>query len=147
MSKFANGFYQLINPEKYVGKKQPHYRSSWEVAFMRFCDNNPNVLQWASEAIHINYRNPFTGKNTIYVPDFLVITVDKNGNKNAEVIEVKPKKETSLKEAGRSPKAQAAAILNSAKWEAARAWCNQNGLRFRVATEEDIFALAGNKRK
>ena len=96
MAKYANGFYTVKNPEKYVGKKQPHYRSSWEFAFMNFCDNNPNVHQWASEAIHINYRNPFTGKNTIYVPDFLIVYVDQNGNKHGEVIEIKPLKETTM---------------------------------------------------
>lgn len=141
MSKYANGKFQLQNPEKYVGNKTPTYRSSWEFVFMTFCDNNPNVLQWASEAIHINYRNPLTGRNTIYVPDFLITYNDANGKQHAEVIEVKPTKETSLQEAGRSPRAQAAAILNMAKWEAARAWCKAHGLTFRVVTENDIFHM------
>ena len=39
---------------------------------MRFCDEHPGVTQWASEAIKIPYRNPLTGKNTIYVPDFFI---------------------------------------------------------------------------
>lgn len=139
MSKYANGKYQIQNPEKYVGNKSPTYRSGWEHTFMTFCDNNPNILQWASEAIHINYRNPLTGRNTIYVPDFLIVYNDAKGQRHAEVIEVKPTKETSLQEAGRSPRAQAAAILNMAKWEAARAWCKAQGLHFRVITEKDIF--------
>lgn len=139
MAKYANGFYQLINPAKYVGKKAPHYRSGWEHTFMRFCDNNPAVLQWANEAIHINYRNPFTNKNTIYVPDFFMVYVDASGQQHAEVIEVKPTKETSLREAGNSKRAQAAAILNMAKWQAANAWCSANNLKFRVVTEKDIF--------
>ena len=79
MSKYAQGKYQLLNPQKYVGNKTPTYRSGWEWTFMQFCDNNPNVLQWASEAIHINYRNPFTGRNTIYVPDFLITYTDEIG--------------------------------------------------------------------
>ncbi|CAB4133042.1 head completion protein [uncultured Caudovirales phage] len=139
MAKYANGFYQLLNPTKYVGTKDPHFRSSWEHTFMRFCDENPAVLQWANEAVHIPYRNPFTNKQTIYVPDFLIMYVDKNGTKFGELIEIKPTKETSLQEAGRSMRAQAAAVLNMAKWEAARAWCKQNSLRFRVVTEHDIF--------
>jgi hypothetical protein len=139
MSKYANGKYQIQHPEKYVGNKTPTYRSGWEWTFMQFCDNNPNILQWASEAIHISYRNPLTGRNTIYVPDFLIVYNDANGKRHAEVIEVKPTKETSLQEAGKSPRAQAAAILNMAKWEAARAWCKAQGLHFRVVTEKDIF--------
>lgn len=139
MSKFAQGKYQIQNPEKYVGNKTPTYRSGWEWTFMQFCDLNPSVLQWASEAIHINYRNPFTGRPTIYVPDFLIVYNDATGQKHAELVEVKPTKETTLEAAGRSPKAQAAAVLNMAKWEAARAWCKNQGLKFRVITENEIF--------
>ena len=145
MSKYAQGKFQLQNPLKYVGNKTPTYRSSWEFVFMTFCDNNPNILQWASEAVHINYRNPLTGKNTIYVPDFLITYVDAGGRQHAEVIEVKPTKETSLQEAGKSPRAQAAAILNMAKWEAARRWCKGHNITFRVVTEQDIFHMGGKK--
>jgi len=140
MSKYANGFYQLLNPEKYVGKKTPHYRSSWEHTFMRFCDNNPAILQWANEAIHINYRNPFTNKNTIYVPDFFMVYVDSKGQQHAELIEIKPAHETTLEAAGNNKRAQAAAILNMCKWQAANAYCKANNLKFRVVTEKDMFA-------
>jgi hypothetical protein len=138
MSKYAQGKFQIKNPEKYVGKKQPTYRSAWEFVFMNFCDNNPNILQWASEAVHINYRNPLTNKNTIYVPDFLIIYTDKNGKQHGDVIEVKPKKETAMENA-RSTRDQAFVLLNMAKWEAARAWCKNQGLNFRVVTEDQIF--------
>ena len=79
MSKYAQGQFQIRNPEKYVGKKTPTYRSGWEFVFMQFCDNNDNILQWASESISIPYRNPLTGKNTIYIPDFFI---NNKGNKN-----------------------------------------------------------------
>ena len=138
MAKFANGFYQLVNPGKYVGKKVPHYRSSWEHSFMRFCDENPAILQWANESIHIPYQNPFTGKNTIYVPDFFITYVNKSGEQKAELIEIKPLKETTL-ESARSVRDQAYAVLNQCKWAAANAWCKQNGVSFRVVTEMDIF--------
>lgn len=146
MSKYAQGKFQLQNPQKYVGNKTPTYRSSWEFTFMTFCDNNPAILQWASEAVHINYRNPLTGKNTIYVPDFLMTYIDAGGKQHAEVVEVKPLKETSLQEAGKSPRAQAAAILNMAKWEAARQWCRAHNLKFRVITENDIYAMGGGRK-
>ena len=51
--KFAKGRYILKNQEKYVGTKTPMYRSSWEQAFMRLCDEHPNVAKWASESIRI----------------------------------------------------------------------------------------------
>ena len=137
-AKFANGFYQITNPDKYVGKKVPHFRSSCEHTLMRFCDTNPAILQWASEAVHIPYRNPFTNKNTIYVPDFMIMYVNKNGEKFGELIEIKPSTQATL-ESAKSPRDQAAAVLNMHKWQAAQAWCSQNGLRFRIVTENDIF--------
>jgi hypothetical protein len=138
MGKYAQGKFQPQFPEKYVGNKTPTYRSSWEFVFMQFCDNNPSILQWASEAVHISYRNPLTGKNTIYVPDFLIMYNDANGGNHAEVIEVKPKKETTL-EGAKNIRDQAAAILNMAKWAAARQWCAAHGMTFRVVTEDMIF--------
>jgi hypothetical protein len=138
MGKYANGFYQVLNPGKYVGKKTPHYRSGWEHTFMRFCDNNPSILQWASESIHINYKNPFTNKATIYVPDFFIVYVDKSGAKRAELIEIKPSTQSTL-ESAKSVKDQAAAVLNMYKWQAAQAWCKAQGISFRVVTENDIF--------
>jgi hypothetical protein len=144
MSKYVQGKFQLQNPAKYVGNKTPTYRSSWELVFMQFCDNNPNILNWASEAVHINYRNPLTGKNTIYVPDFLITYVDAGGGQRAEVVEVKPRKETTL-EGAKNIRDQAAAILNMAKWEAARAWCRAHGLTFRVVTEDMIFHQGRSK--
>ena len=138
MGKYAQVKFQPQFPEKYVGNKTPTYRSSWEFVFMQFCDNNPSILQWASEAVHISYRNPLTGKNTIYVPDFLIMYNDANGGNHAEVIEVKPKKETTL-EGAKNIRDQAAAILNMAKWAAARQWCAAHGMTFRVVTEDMIF--------
>lgn len=144
MSKYAQGKYQIQNPAKYVGNKTPTYRSGWEWTFMQFCDNNPSVIQWASEAVRINYRNPLTGKNTIYVPDFLITYQDANGRQHAEIVEIKPKKETTL-EGAKNIRDQASAILNMAKWEAARVWCKAHGLNFRVVTENDIFHQGRSK--
>ena len=139
MSKFAQGRYNLKFPEKYIGRKTPLYRSSWEFAFMKFCDENPNVAKWASESIKIPYLNPLTGKQTVYVPDFFIAYSDKKGKQRAEVIEVKPDNQTTLESAGRNKYKQAQVVLNMAKWEAARAYCKSKGLSFRVVTEKDMF--------
>lgn len=139
MAKWAQGKFTVKNTDKYAGLGSPRYRSSWEFAFMRFCDENPSVIKWASESIKIPYRNPFTGKYTVYVPDFFIVYVDKDNQKHAEVIEVKPLSQTSLAEAKRNKLHRAHAVLNEAKWGAARAWCSQNGVTFRVVSENDIF--------
>lgn len=143
MAKFAQGTFTPNNPEKYVGKGKITYRSGWEFTVMRFLDENKNVIQWASESVKIPYRHPFTNKQTIYVPDFLIVYVDKTGVQRAELLEVKPLKQTSLQEAGRSKPAQVAAIINKFKWEAATAWCRRMGITFRVLTEQDIFRNGG----
>jgi hypothetical protein len=145
MSKYAQGKYTVKNREKYVGRKEPTYRSSWEFSFMLFCDNNPSVLQWASEPFMVPYRNPFTGRNTIYVPDFMMVYVDRSQQKHAEVIEVKPRKETNLDEA-RSTRDRAAVALNLAKWAAANEFCKQYGMRFRVVTEDQIYTNTARRR-
>ena len=146
MSKYANGKFTIRNREKYVGRKEPTYRSSWEFSFMQFCDNNPSVLQWASEPFMIPYGNPLTGKNTIYVPDFMMVYVDRNQQKHAEVIEVKPTKETSF-ESARSVRDRAAVALNMAKWSAAQEFCKSYGMRFRVVTENDIYVNTSKRRR
>jgi len=138
MSRWAQGNFQPKNTAKYVGKSTPRYRSGWEFAFMQFCDNNDSILQWASESIHIPYRNPLTGKNTIYVPDFFITYRTKNNKVCAEVIEIKPKKQ-SVVESKQSQRDRAAVVVNYAKWDAATKWCKHQGLIFRVITEDDIF--------
>ena len=138
MSRWANGLYTLTNPAKYVGKNQPRYRSGWEHSFMRFCDNNNAVLQWASESIAIPYRNPVTGKMSRYIPDFLVSYRTKDNTMRAELIEIKPKKQ-SVVESKMNSRDRAVVAVNYAKWDQAMKWCKHNGLSFRVITELDMF--------
>ncbi len=139
MAKYAQGKFALKNPEKYVGKRVPMYRSSWEMTVFSFCDNNPSIIQWASESINIPYRNPVTGKQTIYVPDILWVYVDANQNTHAELVEIKPMKETMITEKS-NMRDKLAVAVNMAKWAAAQAFCNAQGLKFRVLTEFDIFS-------
>jgi len=146
MPNFARGKFYPKNPQKYVGNKVPTYRSSWEMSFMGFCDQNPHIVQWASESIKIPYLDPIDGRRRKYIPDFLIQYHDKNGKAHTELIEIKPKKQTTLKEAGRSKKAQEAVILNEAKWKSAVAFCDRMGIIFRILTEDDLF-LNGKKRK
>ena len=139
VSSYSQGKFLIKNPQKYSGKSQPTYRSSWEWAFMNFCDNHPAVLSWASESIHIPYFNPFTKKNTIYVPDFFVMYQGKDGKQRAELVEIKPSNEV-METVGKGARNQAMAALNAIKWDAARKWCAAQGITFRVVTEADMFA-------
>ena len=139
MAKWAQGTYTPKNSDKYIGKHTPRYRSGWELTFMTFCDSNDHVLYWASESIRIPYRNPFTGKPSTYVPDFFVVYEDRNGRQNAEVVEIKPKKQSIIESKAASAKDRAIVALNHAKWQAAAAYCKQQGFKFRVITENDLF--------
>jgi hypothetical protein len=145
MAKFAQGRFEMKNPDKYIGKRTPLARSSWEFVFMRMLDENPGVINWASESIQIPYQDPLTGRYTIYVPDFFMVYADKSGKKHAEVIEVKPASQTFREQVGKSKYNQEQYVKNLAKWEAAQAWCKQQGLVFRVVNEGDIFHQ-GSKR-
>lgn len=139
MAKWAQGTYTVKNPQKYVGKHAPKYRSGWELTFMTFCDNNNNVIYWASEAIRVPYKHPLTGKITNYIPDFFVLYENKYGQKIAEVVEIKPKKQSLIESKVASLKDRAIVAINHAKWQAAMAYCKNQGYIFRVITEDDLF--------
>ena len=144
--KFAQGRFEMKNPSKYVGTKTPLARSSWEFVFMRMLDEHQGVENWASESVQIPYRDPLTGRQTIYVPDFFIVYNDKNGKKHAELVEVKPASQTIREQVGKSLYNQEQYIKNMAKWEAANAWCKQKGIKFRIVNEDEIFHQ-GKKRR
>ena len=146
LGNYAKGKFNMRNPDKYVGKKQPTYRSSWELTFMDFCDNNPGIKKWSSETISVPYFNPLKNRKAMYVPDFFIMYEDAQGKMHAEVIEIKPTKETSLKAAGKSVYNQAMAVMNQCKWQAADKWCQDQGFKFRILTENDIFHNPKKKR-
>jgi len=136
--KFASGTYEVQNPQKFVGKKFPTYRSSWELAFMRMCDNHPNIHKWASENVKIPYRSPMDGKYHHYVPDFMIQYTDKNGNNHVELVEIKPRNQTTM-ESARTQGQQIQTAINAAKWTSAQEWCKRKGIRFKVINEDQIF--------
>jgi hypothetical protein len=144
MPNFRQGVYTCKNLDKYVGRNKPRYRSGWEMTFMMFLDSNDNIVQWASESITIPYRNPITGKQSMYVPDFFVTYRSRDNTTRAEIIEIKPKKQ-SLIESKMSDRDRAVVAVNYAKWDAATKWCRRNGLTFRVINEDQIFHQGSKK--
>ena len=138
MPRTQKGEFTPKNPEKYKGTYPIVYRSSWELAVFTKFDAHPNVIQWASESVKIPYRNPVTGKFGTYVPDLLVVYADKNNKKHAELIEIKPIRE-SVMERARTKKDKLSVLVNQAKWKAAFGYCKRNNLKFRVLTEEQLF--------
>jgi len=139
MAKWAQGFFTPKNPHKYIGKHQPRYRSGWELTFMTFCDSHNDITHWASESMKIPYRHPLTGKPTNYIPDFFVVYKNKTGKIIAEVVEIKPKKQSLVESKTASAKDRMVVAINHAKWAAANAYCKSQGFTFRVITEDDLF--------
>lgn len=143
MGKWAQGKFTPKNAHKYIGKRTPVFRSSWELALFNFCDEHPSVMQWASESMAIPYRCPFTGKTARYIPDLFIIYVDQDGAQQVEVVEIKPAKETGMKPT-KNRRDALVALKNQAKWASARAYCERQGFTFRVLTEDNIFRTKGS---
>lgn len=138
------GIYKPSNPKKYIGDpNRIVYRSLWERRFMRYCDNKESVIKWASEEISIRYYNPVKKKIARYFPDFYVEYTDKNDKKRKCLIEIKPERETKPPQYKKRTKnvliAEALYQQNQAKWIAAREFCLDNGLEFRIMTEKELF--------
>lgn len=142
---YKQGYFTPKNPQKYIGGHADRlsYRSSMELVMMTVCDENDKIQFWASESIQIPYQNPFNGKWTLYIPDFLIIYEDSTGKVSGELVEIKSLSQSVQKEA-RGDRDRAQVIINHAKWKAAMQFCAKRGLKFRVMTEGDI---GGYKKK
>ena len=145
MSGTHKGFFRPNNPEKYKGDySNIVYRSSWERMFMNWCDNNPNIKRWQSEEKAIWYYNPIQKKNCRYFPDFIVEYERKDGITMQEMVEIKPHRQVigPPENPKRRTKAWAQACMtyaqNMAKWKAARRWCEDRGMNFRIVTEKEL---------
>lgn len=146
IARYIRGEFTPANTAKYIGKYPVIYRSSWEFSMMRLLDAHPGVMQWCSESISIPYRNPLTSRWSLYVPDFLVVFVDRRHQQQCQLIEIKPKREMPLFEGRVSPRTKLTQVINAAKWQAAAAYCAKRRWRFRVATEDDLFYRPGAAR-
>lgn len=141
-SKFTQGLYIPKNPEKYIGNiNKIRFMSAWELETHQFLDNNPNVVRWSSETIAIEYIKPTDGKLHKYYPDYYVEYKNQHGELIREIIEVKPKAQTSAPRGGRKVSLYEATTwaVNKAKWNAAARFCAKHGILFRIVTEKKIY--------
>ena len=135
------------NPQKYKGDPtRIVYRSSWELRFMKYVDENPNILQWASEELFIPYKSPLDGKWHRYFPDFIIKMRDKDGKLLVKMVEIKPRSQSvppTIKTIGSKPtkkylKEVAVYGINMAKWNAAKEYCDNRNWQFVVLTEKEL---------
>ena len=126
------------NIKKYIGDASKIVcRSLWERNVCKFCDETPSIMKWSFEEVIVPYVNPLDKKFHNYFPDF-IIQFKVNEEIKTWMVEVKPKKQTYLKE-NASKKEKIAWITNSAKWEAAKKYCEKNNMEFKIITEKEIF--------
>lgn len=89
---------------------------------MTHLDSNPNVETWSYEKIVIEYvSNLKTKKVRKYYPDFFVKYLDGM----MEIIEVKPKRRLEQ-------------LTVKKKTEAAKQWCSEHGMTYKVLTEIEL---------
>lgn len=147
--KVRQGYFTPLNPKKYKGESDAViYRSSWELKFLQYCDNNDKVLEYAAEPIGIPYFNPLTKKTSKYWIDCYMKTSNTDGSTTDWLIEVKPNKyltpppqpkrltDNQVKTYARHAKAY---VVNSAKFEAARAYAHEHRMKFGIITENFLF--------
>lgn len=138
------GFFRPKNPAKYKGDpSNVIYRSGWELKLMMYFDSHPDVLQWSSEEFCIPYRSPIDGKIHRYFPDFYVKKRSKEGLIESAVIEVKPLSQVKpptvqSKPTRRYLKEVKTYGINSAKWKAAKEYCELKKWKFLIMTEKEL---------
>lgn len=136
------------NPSKYVGNVNAiFFRSSWEMRFMQWLDENNAILRWGSEELAIPYVNPVkvdaNGRPVIsrYYPDFIIMYRDTSGAIQKEIVEIKPHGQSFMKP-GMNQREKMTVAVNEAKWKAAAAFAESQGAKFRVVTEKTMFKQA-----
>lgn len=101
------------------------FRSGWEHKLMLHLDADPSITSWTYEQTIIEYvSNIRTKKIRKYYPDFYVTYSDGH----VEIIEVKPKRKLSQ------------AVVKK-KTDAARLWCAERGVVYKIITEIELKAL------
>lgn len=142
-SSFRQGVFRPNHPEKYKGTFPIYFRSSYELKFQKWADNNPNVLTWGSETVVIPYPNPLTGRVSRYFTDFNITLRDKKGDIKTFLIEIKPSSQTipptqKNKRSKTLIRQQAEYIKNQAKWKAASEYAEKKGMVFTILTEKHL---------
>ena len=138
------GKYYPSFPRKYKGDPTNIiYRSLWERKFMVYCDKNAKILEWGSEEIALPYISPHDSRVHRYFPDFYIKVQENTGKIKRYLIEVKPLKQTTKP---KKPKRQTKGYIreafeyarNQAKWKAAREFCADRKLEFKIMTEKEL---------
>ena len=143
----------LLHPEKYTGKYKQNItmRSSWELAFVRYCDRNSNILEWSNEEKIVIYKSPIDHRNHRYFIDFYIKVKQPSGKTKEFLVEIKPYNKT-IKPVLTEKMQQKTKVtlvkewgVNTAKWTAARSYAQQHNMIFKIVTEKDLLNIKDEK--
>ena len=154
-SKYKQGYYKLINPDKYLADPaQVIYRSGLELKYFRLFDMSENILKWGSEMTAIPYIGT-DGRQHMYHIDFYIekVNIDDPLLHDRILLEVKPHVETMRVLENKPPLAPKKTTpksletweyglreftKNRQKWMYAREYARQRGMIFLIATEKTL---------
>lgn len=151
------GWYKLLNPSKFIRQQDKHmksvneskegifleYKSSLELSMLKYCDYNKHIVRYSLEPFAISYRKPTTGKIHRYYIDVFIefSTGDKFLVEVKSFSETKPPRKPSKKTQkaiDNYNKALETYMINKSKWEAARNFASERGLKFIILTENEL---------
>ena len=165
------GYARITNLKKYIG--DPNliiYRSSWEMAFIKWADASPSVIRWSSEPIKVPYydrvsklaecqkygldpNNPANWLVKNYNTDYWIEVAQGDGTTKKMFIEIKPSEKlirpkpptqnAGIKEKRAFNIAAKEYLINEAKFAALNAWAEKTGVKFYVLTEHTLAPLIG----
>lgn len=149
-AQYRQGYYNLLNPSKYIGDPNKIiFRSSWERRFAIYCDTNERILAWSSEPLEIPYMNPVEGVVRPYNVDFYVRVNDGSEKPKEYIVEVKPSRQLKrpVQPTGRVTEKRMRSyteqmkiyLVNISKFKAAKDFADSRGWSFVVVTESFIL--------
>jgi len=151
MGNTLKGKFRPKNPEKYKGDPgNIIFRSSWELDWMKRCDENPYIVWWQSEEKCYWYFDAVSKRNRRYFPDFIV-GIQRDYGIETLVIEIKPQKQ--IDGPNPNPKRRTKAWVNSVKtymtnqckWKAMEKVCEERGWNFKLLSERNVPGWAKRK--
>ncbi len=134
-SHYRTGVVDPKTCRKYVEgcKGEPAiYRSGLELQFMNYCENNPNIIKWASEPLEIPYISRIDGRKHTYNPDFVI----QNKQGNIVIVEIKPANQTTRPSDFDTLWLKEQWVKNCDKWNAAKEYAKKHGMKFIIVTEK-----------
>lgn len=140
---YKQGTFIPQNRNKWIGSKNPVYRSGWEKKVFMWADINPDIVAISSERVVVPYVSPVDGNIHRYYIDLLI----KYRSGSIVLVEIKPANQSRppVAKRGKSKKTlleqQQTWSVNESKWKAASAYAKKQGITFQVWTEDVLTGL------